>query len=146
MRVSGGAKPDWSIREHLRCVLLLGESLSSPSSNGSGTEARPGSARSLRWDRRSGVRRPERRRRRAEEQLVESEANLARVDDILAELRPQAKRLAQQAEQQASRRTAADDLAAAILAAAHARWHAAGARAALPTRHCGRGGRRSVSP
>ncbi|MEO8272757.1 MAG: AAA family ATPase, partial [Chloroflexota bacterium] len=77
----------------------------------------------------AGVRRHERRRRRAEEQLVESEANLARVDDILAELRPQAKRLAQQAEQQASRRTAADDLAAAILAAAHARWHAAGSRA-----------------
>ena len=77
----------------------------------------------------AGVRRHERRRRRAEEQLAESETNLARVDDILAELRPQAKRLAQQAEQQASRRTAADDLAAAILAAAHARWHAAGARA-----------------
>ena len=36
----------------------------------------------------AGVRRHERRRRRAEEQLVESEANLARVEDILAELRP----------------------------------------------------------
>ena len=78
----------------------------------------------------AGVRRHERRRRRAEEQLVESEANLARVDDILAELRPQAKRLAQQAEQQANRHSAADDLAAAILASAHARWHAAGTRAA----------------
>ena len=49
------------------------------------------------------MRRHERRRRRAEEQLAESEANLARVDDILAELRPQARRLAQQAEQQANR-------------------------------------------
>ncbi|MBI2782388.1 MAG: chromosome segregation protein SMC [Chloroflexi bacterium] len=77
----------------------------------------------------AGVRRHERRRRRAEEQLVESEANLARVDDILAELRPQAKRLAQQAEQQANRRSAADDLAEAILASAHARWHGAGSRA-----------------
>ena len=78
----------------------------------------------------AGVRRHERRRRRAEEQLVESEANLARVDDILAELRPQAKRLAQQAEQQANRRSAADELAEAILASAHARWHSTGARAA----------------
>lgn len=77
----------------------------------------------------AGVRRHERRRRRAEDQLVESAANLARADDILAELRPQARRLAQQAEQQANRRTAADDLAAAILASAHARWHAAGGRA-----------------
>ncbi|HUG30849.1 MAG TPA: AAA family ATPase, partial [Candidatus Limnocylindria bacterium] len=76
----------------------------------------------------AGVRRHERRRRRAEEQLTESAANLARVDDILAELRPQARRLAQQAEQQANRHTAADDLAAAILASAHARWHAAGGR------------------
>ena len=78
----------------------------------------------------AGVRRHERRRRRAEEQLTESEANLARVDDILAELRPQARRLAQQAEQQANRLSAADDLAAAILLSAHARWHAAGGRAA----------------
>jgi chromosome segregation protein len=77
----------------------------------------------------AGVRRHERRRRRAEEQLTESEANLARVEDILAELRPQARRLGQQAEQQASRRSAADELAAAILASAHARWHAAGRRA-----------------
>jgi chromosome segregation protein len=78
----------------------------------------------------AGVRRHERRRRRAEEQLAESEANIARVDDILAELRPQARRLGQQAEQQANRQTAAQDLVAAILASAHARWHAAGARAA----------------
>jgi chromosome segregation protein len=77
----------------------------------------------------AGVRRHERRRRRAEEQLAESESNLARVDDILAELRPQARRLAQQAEQQANRLTAADELAAAILLSAHARWHEAGSRA-----------------
>jgi chromosome segregation protein len=76
----------------------------------------------------AGVRRHERRRRRAEEQLAESEANLARADDILGELRPQARRLAAQAEQQASRRSAADELAAAILSVAHARWHAAAAR------------------
>ena len=56
----------------------------------------------------AGVRRPERRRRKAEEQLTESEANLARVEDILAELRPQARRLAAQAEQQATRATAGD--------------------------------------
>ena len=59
----------------------------------------------------AGVRRHERRRRRAEEQLAESEANLARVEDILGELRPQARRLAAQAEQQASRETTADELA-----------------------------------
>ena len=51
----------------------------------------------------AGVRRHERRRRKAEEQLAEAEANLARVDDILAELRPQARRLAAQAEQQVTR-------------------------------------------
>ncbi len=78
----------------------------------------------------AGVRRHERRRRRAEEQLAESEANLARVDDILGELRPQARRLAQQAEQQANRLSAADELAAALLLSAHHRWHAAAARAA----------------
>ena len=78
----------------------------------------------------AGVRRHERRRRRAEEQLAESESNLARVDDILAELRPQARRLAQQAEQQANRLSAADELAAAILLSAHARWHEAGGRSA----------------
>ncbi|HTK44368.1 MAG TPA: chromosome segregation protein SMC [Patescibacteria group bacterium] len=76
----------------------------------------------------AGVRRHERRRRRAEEQLAESESNLARVDDILAELRPQARRLAQQAEQQANRLSAADELASAILLSAHARWHEAGGR------------------
>ena len=76
----------------------------------------------------AGVRRHERRRRRAQEQLVESEANLARVEDIVAELRPQARRLAAQAEQQTSRQTTADELAAAILLSAHARWFEAAAR------------------
>ncbi len=78
----------------------------------------------------AGVRRHERRRRKAEEQLTESEANLARVDDILAELRPQARRLAAQAEQQATRSTIGDELATALLAATHARWHEAAARLA----------------
>jgi len=76
----------------------------------------------------AGVRRHERRRRRAEEQLTESEANLARVEDIVAELRPQARRLGIQAEQQASRRSAGDELAAALLLVAHDRWHGASAR------------------
>ncbi len=79
----------------------------------------------------AGVRSHERRRRRAEEQLVESEANLARVEDILAELRPQARRLAAQAEQQASRDTTAHELATALLASMHVRWHAAAGRLAV---------------
>ena len=58
-----------------------------------------------------------------------SEANLARVEDIVAELRPQARRLAAQAEQQATRVGAGDELAAALLLAAHARWFEASARA-----------------
>jgi chromosome segregation protein len=78
----------------------------------------------------AGVRRHERRRRRAEEQLVESEANLARVEDILGELRPQARRLAAQAEQQATRASTADELATALLLAMHARWHEAAGRLA----------------
>ena len=76
----------------------------------------------------AGVRRHERRRRRAEEQLLEAEANLARVEDILAELRPQSRRLAAQAQQQASRETAGTELAAALEVTAHARWHASAAR------------------
>ncbi|MEP6638197.1 MAG: AAA family ATPase [Chloroflexota bacterium] len=76
----------------------------------------------------AGVRRHERRRRRAEEQLIESEANLARVEDILGELRPQARRLAAQAEQQASRASTAEELAEALLVAMHARWHEAATR------------------
>ncbi|MGH2463976.1 MAG: chromosome segregation protein SMC [Candidatus Limnocylindrales bacterium] len=78
----------------------------------------------------AGVRRHERRRRRAEEQLLEAEANLALVEALLGELRPQARRLAAQAEQQTSRATAGDDLAAAIVLNGHARWHAAAASAA----------------
>ena len=78
----------------------------------------------------AGVRRHERRRRKAEEQLAEAEANLARVEDILAELRPQARRLGQMAEQQATRLTAGEELAAALIAAAHGRWHESAGRAA----------------
>jgi chromosome segregation protein len=81
----------------------------------------------------AGVRRHERRRRKAEEQLTESEANLARVDDILGELRPQARRLAAQAEQQTTRSSVADELVAALLAAPHARWHEAAARLSTTT-------------
>ena len=81
----------------------------------------------------AGVRRHERRRRKAEDQLAESETNLARVDDILAELRPQARRLAAQAEQQTTRSSVADELAAALLASSHARWHEAAARLAVAT-------------
>jgi chromosome segregation protein len=76
----------------------------------------------------AGVRRHERRRRKAEEQLAEAEANLARVEDILAELRPQARRLGQLAEQQATRLTAGEELAAALIVAAHGRWHEAASR------------------
>ncbi len=83
----------------------------------------------------AGVRRHERRRRKAEEQLAEAEANLARVEDILAELRPQARRLAAQAAQQASRQSAGEELAAALLAVAHARWHEVAARAADAAAH-----------
>ena len=79
----------------------------------------------------AGVRRHERRRRKAEEQLAESEANLARVDDILTELRPQARRLAAQAEQQTARSSIADELASALLASTHGRWHEAAGRFAV---------------
>src|SRR5689334_20345014 len=78
----------------------------------------------------AGVRRHERRRRRAEEQLEKSLGNLARLEDILAELRPQARRLAAQAAQQASRLSAGDELVEALLAHGHARWHEAAQRAA----------------
>ena len=76
----------------------------------------------------AGVRRHERRRRKAEEQLEEATANIARVEDILGELRPQARRLAAQAEQQATRSQAGEDLAAALVAALGIRWHAVAAR------------------
>ncbi len=81
----------------------------------------------------AGVRRHERRRRKAEEQLVESESNLARVEDILAELRPQVRRLAAQAEQQASRSTIGEELTAALLLNAHARWFEVATRASEAT-------------
>ena len=54
----------------------------------------------------AGIRKHERRRRQAEAELAEAEANLERVRDLLAELRPQARRLAAQAEQLQARRTA----------------------------------------
>jgi chromosome segregation protein len=78
----------------------------------------------------AGVRRHERRKAKAEDQLLESEANLARVEDVLAELRPQARRLAAQAEQQASRQTAGREYGRAIISLARARWSEAAGRAA----------------
>ncbi len=78
----------------------------------------------------AGVRRHERRRRQAEERLVEAESNLARVRDILGELRPQARRLAAQAEQQVARRDAAGELAEALVTVGRARWAATSAGAA----------------
>src|SRR5262245_7108275 len=81
----------------------------------------------------AGVRRHERRRRRAEEQLAESESNLARVEDILGELRPQARRLAAQAEQQANRTTTAEELLDALTVSLHARWYEASTRSAAAT-------------
>ena len=84
----------------------------------------------------AGVRRHERRRRKAEEQLAESETNLARVEDILAELRPQARRLAAQAEQQATRSSVGEELAAALLAR-HPRPLARGGRSPARQRRPG---------
>ena len=69
----------------------------------------------------AGTRKHERRRRAAEAELTEAEANLERVRDLLGELRPQARRLAAQAEQQAQRRDAGRDLAAALVAVARER-------------------------
>ncbi|HEX7491233.1 MAG TPA: AAA family ATPase, partial [Candidatus Limnocylindrales bacterium] len=76
----------------------------------------------------AGVRRHERRKAKAEDQLVEAEANLARVEDVLAELRPQARRLGAQAEQQMSRQTAGREYGRAIITLARSRWHEASAR------------------
>ena len=70
----------------------------------------------------AGVRRHERRRRQAEAELAEAEANLERIRDLLGELRPQARRLSAQAEQLQARRTAGLELAEALLASARARW------------------------
>ncbi|MDQ3448427.1 MAG: chromosome segregation protein SMC [Chloroflexota bacterium] len=69
----------------------------------------------------AGIRRHERRRRLAEAGLAEAETNLERVRDVLAELRPQARRLAAQAEQQVARRTAGADLAEALVQVARGR-------------------------
>jgi chromosome segregation protein len=77
----------------------------------------------------AGVRRHERRKRKAEEQLEEAESNLARVEDVLAELRPQARRLSAQAEQQASRQTAGREFGQAIITLARSRWCEAAGRA-----------------
>ena len=75
----------------------------------------------------AGVRRHERRRRQAEARLVEAEANLARVRDIAGELRPQVRRLAQQAEQQVARQGAGVALAGAVVMIAAHRWSSAAA-------------------
>jgi chromosome segregation protein len=76
----------------------------------------------------AGVRRHERRRRRAEDQLLEAEANLGRVADLIAELRPHARRLAAQAERLAAQASVVRELVAAILADGHRRWAAAAER------------------
>ena len=86
----------------------------------------------------AGVRRHERRRRKAEEQLEEATGNLARVEDILGELRPQARRLAAQAEQQATRDRAGEELAAALIAHLGTRWHAAASAHRHADRELGR--------
>ncbi|MET0773823.1 MAG: hypothetical protein ABWZ82_12115, partial [Candidatus Limnocylindrales bacterium] len=69
----------------------------------------------------AGIRKHERRRRAAEAELVQAEANLERVRDLVDELRPQARRLAAQAEQQRERRSAGSELAEALVAVARAR-------------------------
>ena len=73
----------------------------------------------------AGIRKHERRRRKAENELKEADSNLERVRDLLAELRPQARRLAAQAEQQEARAAAGLELAEALVAAARARLHTA---------------------
>ena len=88
----------------------------------------------------AGVRRHERRKAKAEEQLEEAEVNLARVEDVLAELRPQARRLAAQAEQQVSRQTAGREYGRAIIVLARSRWHE-GATRALEAERALRSGR-----
>jgi len=73
----------------------------------------------------AGIRKHERRRRAAETELAQAEANLERVRDLVDELRPQARRLAAQAEQQQERRSAGADLSATLVAAARERLGAA---------------------
>ena len=69
----------------------------------------------------AGIRKHQRRRKKAETELSEAESNLERVRDVLAELRPQARRLAAQAEQQEARMVAGAELAEALVASARAR-------------------------
>lgn len=69
----------------------------------------------------AGIRRHERRRRSAESELAQAEANLERVRDLVDELRPQARRLAAQAEQQRERRSAGAELAEALVSSARTR-------------------------
>lgn len=73
----------------------------------------------------AGIRKHQRRRKKAESELSEAESNLERVRDLLAELRPQARRLAAQAEQQEARMVAGAELAEALVAGARARLAAA---------------------
>ena len=73
----------------------------------------------------AGIRKHQRRRKKAEQELAEAESNLERVRDVLAELRPQARRLAAQAEQQEARMAAGAELAEALVAGARARLSAA---------------------
>jgi chromosome segregation protein len=73
----------------------------------------------------AGVRRHDRRRRLAEAQLAEADANLARVRDVLDELRPQARRLSQQVQQEQARAAAADEFARGLIASAWGRWREA---------------------
>ena len=73
----------------------------------------------------AGIRKHQRRRKKAEGELSEAESNLERVRDLLAELRPQARRLAAQAEQQEARMVAGAELAEALVAGARARLAAA---------------------
>ncbi len=114
----------------------------------------------------AGIRKHERRRRTAEAELAQAEANLERVRDLVDELRPQARRLAAQAEQQRERRSAGAELSAALVAAARDRLgdaereltrqtellvavaHRRGCRALATARDrgCGRGGRAGARP
>jgi chromosome segregation protein len=73
----------------------------------------------------AGIRKHQRRRKRAQDELAEAGSNLERVRDVLAELRPQARRLAAQAEQQEARTAAGAELAEALVAGARARLAAA---------------------
>src|SRR5262245_60636650 len=81
---------------------------------------RPEERRSL-FEEAAGIRKHDRRRRAAEASLAEAQANLERVRDLLAELRPMRRRLAAQAEQQAERQSAGSALAQALVDVARVR-------------------------